>query len=53
MGTLVGVIVVSVIFVILILLLTLTQTKKAYDYKHTIDPLPDENNNGREKSETK
>lgn len=36
------VLVICIIIVIVILALSLITTSKAYDYKHTIDPLEDE-----------
>jgi len=36
-----AVLVVSIIIVIAVLLLSLITTTKAYDYKHTVDPLED------------
>ncbi|HZG72441.1 MAG TPA: YtzI protein [Chondromyces sp.] len=46
------ILVISIIIVILVLAITLLTTKKAYSYKHTIDPLdnnPNTHTNDQEK----
>lgn len=48
-----SIIVTSVIIVIVVLVLTLIQVNKAYGYKHSIDPPPIEEEDSKEKSDTK
>ncbi|WP_099156532.1 YtzI protein [Virgibacillus ndiopensis] len=35
-------IVIAVVIILVVLVLTLVSISKGYDYKHTVDPMPDE-----------
>ncbi|WP_241558929.1 YtzI protein [Oceanobacillus halophilus] len=48
-----GWVVFAIIVVIFILIFTLVVTKKGYEYKHTVDPLPQDDDRNKEKDETK
>jgi uncharacterized membrane protein len=37
----IGVLVISVILIIIVILVSVLTTSKAYDYKHTVDPIDD------------
>lgn len=41
-----GYIIVGILIILIVLMLTLVSIFKGYAYQHTIDPLPQENNEG-------
>jgi hypothetical protein len=53
----VGVLVISIILIVIIIVVSVLTTSKAYDYKHTVDPLENnphlDNDNDQNKSEDK
>lgn len=53
MGAYVAVGVASFILIVMVVGLSLLTIKKGYGYKHSIDPLPEENENGEKDIEEK
>jgi uncharacterized membrane protein len=49
----VGVLVISIILIFIIILVSVLTTSKAYDYKHTVDPIKNNPHLGNDETENK